>query len=60
MTVLPVYDLLADLLGPEEVQAAARALAERTAAAQGLPACVTDSGVIDRVARLVNADADPT
>ena len=47
---------LADLLGPDDVQAAARELAERTAASQGLPPRVTDRGALQRVARLAGAD----
>jgi len=43
---------LADLLGPDDLQEAARDLAERTAAAQGLPVRVTDRGVLERVACL--------
>jgi len=43
---------LADLLGPDDLQEAARDLAERTAAAQGLPPHVTDRGLLERVACL--------
>jgi hypothetical protein len=42
----------AALLGPDELQAAARELAERSAAEQGLPPRVTDHGVLELVARL--------
>jgi hypothetical protein len=46
------------VIGPDEREEAARELAERTAAAQGLPARVTDRGVLERVARIACADDD--
>jgi hypothetical protein len=46
------------LFGPDELQEAARELAERTAAAQGLPVRVTDRAVLERVARIACADDD--
>ncbi len=46
---------LADLLGPDDVQTAARELAERTAASQGLPARVTDHVLLERVACLARS-----
>ena len=52
MTRLMTAEDLADLLGPDDLQEAARDLAERTAAAQGLPPHVTDRGLLERVACL--------
>ena len=50
----------AEALGPAELQKAARELAERSAAGQGLPARVTDRGVLERVARLVRPSSEPS
>ncbi len=54
MSQLLIADL-ADLLGPDEIQAAARELAERTAASQDLPARVTDHVLLEQVASLTRS-----